>query len=166
MVRHRMYLTKEYQIWRRIKTACYNPRNRTYKTYGARGVRMDERWKEDFEEFLADMGYMPEEATGIELIDLNGDYTKQNCRWVNELTRRSVVNMPNQKRKGYQKKYKKPVRLLLIMEEEYVNFLKRQAIEKSREEGELIPVTTLIKRILEENAPPPTQLSFLPNQRK
>lgn len=40
-----------YKIWAKIKERCNNENCKSYKNYGAKGVRMCEEWKNDFEAF-------------------------------------------------------------------------------------------------------------------
>lgn len=40
-----------HRIWRKIKERCYNPNQKSYKNYGARGVTMCSEWKDDFKSF-------------------------------------------------------------------------------------------------------------------
>lgn len=67
--------------WRDIKTRCYNPRSPTYQYYGARGVRMCDRWRESFADFLADVGPRPTPMHSLDRIDNDKGYEPGNVRW-------------------------------------------------------------------------------------
>src|SRR5262245_47757297 len=47
-----------YNVWLTMRERCANPKCRGYRNYGARGIRVCERWN-DFQAFLADMGPKP-----------------------------------------------------------------------------------------------------------
>lgn len=73
--------TTEANIWTGIIQRCHNSRSPGYKDYGARGVRVCERWRDSFKAFLEDMGERPSGAHSLDRKDNDGDYAPGNCRW-------------------------------------------------------------------------------------
>ena len=71
-----------YKIWGGIKTRCLDPEARDYKNYGGRGVKISQEWCDSFLAFKRDMGDRPGRGYEIDRRDTNGNYCKENCRWV------------------------------------------------------------------------------------
>lgn len=71
-----------YVTYKNIKSRCYNEKHTSYKWYGARGVKMCDRWLglEGFKNFCEDMGERPNGRT-LDRRDCDGYYSKENCRW-------------------------------------------------------------------------------------
>lgn len=72
--------SRTYKCWEDMLQRCTNPKSSGFKYYGGRGICIDPRWNE-FSNFLSDMGEAPDTFT-IERNDVNGHYTKSNCRWI------------------------------------------------------------------------------------
>lgn len=77
---HGLTNSSEYKVWLGMKHRCKNPTATGYAYYGARGIRVCERWLR-FENFLADMGTRPSPNHSIDRVNGNGNYEPGNCRW-------------------------------------------------------------------------------------
>lgn len=72
--------SRTYLSWAHARRKCHNPKTEQYKTFGGRGIRMCDEWRESFPAFLADMGERPD-GLFLVRIDLNGDFSPANCKW-------------------------------------------------------------------------------------
>lgn len=74
--------TKEHRCWKSMITRCSNPKQKTWKDYGGRGITVCDRWRQSFENFLADVGPAPSSGHQIDRYpNNNGNYEPGNVRW-------------------------------------------------------------------------------------
>lgn len=73
--------TTTWRIWYGMKQRCSNPRGSGWEDYGGRGITVCNRWRDSFENFLADMGERPDAEHSLDRIDPNGNYEPGNVRW-------------------------------------------------------------------------------------
>ena len=77
--------TKLYRVFHSMKNRCYNEKDKNYKYYGEKGVKINEDWLNDFMSFYKwsyDNGY--KDGLTIDRIDVNGNYEPSNCKWITQ----------------------------------------------------------------------------------
>lgn len=76
----KIHKSSEYACWVSMRTRCNNPNHPKYKSYGARGIKVCERW-DSFQNFIADMGLKPHPSLSLERKNNNEGYNPDNCKW-------------------------------------------------------------------------------------
>lgn len=97
-------VTRLNSVFRNMKRRCYNPRNKQFKDYGGRGIKLCDEWNNReivnlgrsgrftkgwlaFQEWALTHGY--DDSLTIDRLDNDKDYSPENCRWV---TRKAQQN--------------------------------------------------------------------------
>lgn len=84
-IKHNKTGTPEHTAWLSMIQRCSNPNNKRYEHYGLRGIKVCNEWScslEGFTNFLRDLGERPSEDYTLERLNVNEDYTPDNCVWI------------------------------------------------------------------------------------
>lgn len=84
---HRLFNT-----WSMMRVRCNNPKYKSYKNYGALGIKVCKEWEDNesgFRNFLNDMESSYQEGLTLDRIDSSEGYSKENCHWA---TRKQQAN--------------------------------------------------------------------------
>jgi hypothetical protein len=66
-----------------MKSRCYNTSDKTYRYYGAKGIKICQEWlnnPKEFEKWSMQNGYT--DNLTIDRVNSNKDYCPENCRWI------------------------------------------------------------------------------------
>lgn len=79
---HGLTNTRLHGIWTAMINRCENPKNNRFYSYGAKGIKVCEKWRNDFQSFYEwamSNGYSDD--LSIDRIDNSKDYCPSNCKW-------------------------------------------------------------------------------------
>lgn len=102
--KHNGKYTRLYNTWLNIKRRCYNPSSKAFPYYGAKGIKMYDKWIHDFSAFK-DWAYKNgyNDTLTIDRINNDGDYEPNNCRWAT--LKQQANNKKNVLKYKYNNKY-------------------------------------------------------------
>lgn len=83
MIKHGFSNEPLYYVWIGIKNRCFNKKNKDYKYYGAKGIKMCKEWEDDyifFKNWLLKNNY--KKGLQLDRINNKGNYEPNNCRVV------------------------------------------------------------------------------------
>lgn len=105
---------RTYASWLKMLDRCYDIKSKSYENYAGRGIKVCDRWRESFQNFLDDMGPRPENRT-IGRKNNDGNYEPDNCRW-------ETIDEQNSNK----------ITTVMIGEEKLVNLCKRLNLNLNR----------------------------------
>lgn len=82
-------------VWKAMNQRCYRENFKEYNHYGGSGIKVCDAWSDGyirFEQWALENGYDENAKRGectLDRIDPFGDYTPENCRWVDMQTQNS-----------------------------------------------------------------------------
>ena len=102
---HGQCYSRLYMIHSNMVDRCYNPHCKTFKDYGGRGIKVCEEWNGKLDKFVnfynwaMSNGY--DDKLTIDRIDVNGNYSPENCRWVDMHIQNTNKRLQKSNKSGY-----------------------------------------------------------------
>ncbi len=109
---------------------------------------------------MEDMGEMPKNYNGLSLIDETKDFCKINCQWCFTKNGRKKVDKNKVNVQKKRRGMKNPVSICLVLEKDHLDFIKKQALHRSVNEGILMEANQLIREALIKQFPTPKQYNM------
>lgn len=86
-----------YSVWHDMINRVFSKKNKSFKDYGERGIKVCERWQ-NVANFIEDMYPTFQKGLSLDRINNNGDYEPSNCRWATkevQIRNRRVIQSNN-----------------------------------------------------------------------
>lgn len=101
--KHGLRYKKLYKTWLGIKTRCYNPHDLNYASYGGRGIKIADEWKNDAQAFVRwieeNLGSRPSSQHSLDRYPNNdGNYEPGNLRWATPQEQAENKSGPNHRK--------------------------------------------------------------------
>ena len=93
------HFKREYSSWSHMKERCYSQNCNVYNYYGAKGIKVCDKWLNDFMAFYRDMGIRPKGYT-LHRIDSSKDYEPSNCKWATWSEQNHEKKIPSNNKSG------------------------------------------------------------------
>jgi hypothetical protein len=113
------HLRKAYSAWAHQTHACYSLTSPNYPSVGARGIKVCDRWLNDFSAFLEDVGLPPTLEHVLSRIDFDKDFEPDNVQWFEKKEQQRRIGRHNGKLQKEREKPEIPFKdeLILLVKE-------------------------------------------------
>lgn len=81
-ITHGLSGTRLHNVWAGMIARCINPKNNSYRYYGAKGIRVCDEWRDfsTFNKWALENGCR--DGLSIDRLDPKGNYAPENCQWI------------------------------------------------------------------------------------
>lgn len=103
---------------------------------------------------------MPLTCNGLELLDGCNEFGKLTCKWSKKKAGRTPKLIDFKSKKKPRPAIKNPKNICLVIDKDQLDYIKRQALQKSITEGVNIEANQLIREAIQRSFPLPKQLDM------